>query len=110
MLPSVGRRRVRQAELRLRLVAVEEFLDRERAEIVECEAQPLVRPVPPRQRLQARRDRGREADADRPRRIAGDDRVGGDILGDDRRRPPTTAPSPIARPGSTIAPCPIHTS
>src|SRR5262249_51165941 len=66
-----------------RLVFVQEFLDCKLAEIGEGETQRLVIPVPPGQPHQPILDRFRKTPLDRPRRIAADDGVGSDVLGDD---------------------------
>ena len=65
------------------LVLFEKILDRQFAEIGQGAAQRLMVPVPPGQRREPVGDVFREAPLDDPRRISGDDGVGGDVLGDD---------------------------
>ena len=68
----------------LGLVPFEEGLDGEVAEIGESTLQRSMAPVPPGERLQPLRDILGKAPLDKAGRIAGNDRLGSDILGDDR--------------------------
>src|SRR5262249_27609012 len=66
---------------RHRLGFFQEGLDRQLPEIGQGAPQSAVIPVPPREPLQPLRDGSRKALPDDARRVAGDDRIGIDVLG-----------------------------
>jgi hypothetical protein len=70
--------------------------------------QRVMVPVPPRKVNQPVGDLLAEPPLDRPRRVAADNGVGGNVLGDDRACCDDSGPDLAA--GKTMAPCPIQTS
>src|SRR5262249_13094165 len=75
--------RLRTALDRHQLVFFKEGLDRQLPEIRQRRPQSVVIPVPPREPVQLLRDGSREALPNDARGVAGDDRIGIDVLGHD---------------------------
>src|SRR6516165_6655996 len=73
--------RLRAALDRRQLVFFKEGLDRQLPEIGQRRPQSLVVPVPPRELVQPLRDGSRKALPNDARRVAGNDRIGIDVLG-----------------------------